>query len=122
MYAIDRRMSKRLVRDTHLTFVHEPAFEGQADMADLSFGGMRLRLRRYLRPGANLMLYVNPVKPEGKPMEFKAQVAWCTPTHNDFEFDAGLRIYHDEPDAERDVMNLLRWPMPEEDRCPQSSR
>ena len=121
MYAIDRRMSKRLDRGKHLSYVHAHAFEGQADMADISFGGMKVRLGRYLRPGANLMLYLQPEKPEAKAVEFKAQVAWCTPTHDDFEFDAGLRIYHDGPDAEQDVINLLRWPTPGEDRCQQCS-
>ena len=68
-------------------------------MSDVSRGGLRMSMGRYLRPGTRVMLEADGVKVNGKPVELKGQIVWCTPEKTGHRFAAGVRVIYDEPDA-----------------------
>jgi len=68
-------------------------------MADVSVGGVRLRLGRYLRPNTKLLLQVKAEELDADALEFKGQVVWCKPCDLNNVFGAGIRIMGDAPDA-----------------------
>jgi hypothetical protein len=83
--------------------------EGRAEYANVSQTGLGLRLGRYLRPGRRVLLTLDagPGAEEGPGTELKAQVAWCRPGKDAHVFDAGVRVFHDEPDSAATMRGLL---------------
>ena len=72
---------------------------GLAVGADVSRGGLKLMLGRYLRPGTNLMIEAPVTLQDGRGIELKGQIVWCDPRKRDRHFAAGVRIVFDEADA-----------------------
>ena len=66
---------------------------GKALSADVSPGGMCLRMRGTVQPGSPVLLCVDN-------RELKGRVAWCAPASADRRASlVGVRVYRDEPDA-----------------------
>ncbi|MCC6796644.1 MAG: PilZ domain-containing protein [Candidatus Hydrogenedentes bacterium] len=81
--------------------------EGTALVSEVSRGGLRMSMGRYLRPGTRVMLEADGVKMNGQPVELKGQIVWCAPEKRGHQFVAGVRVIYDEPDAIAAVSALV---------------
>lgn len=72
---------------------------GIARAEDVSRGGMRLTMGRYLRPGTHILIETPGHHTEGQPIELKGKIVWCVPEQRGARFSAGIRVIYDEPDA-----------------------
>jgi len=84
-----------------LGYRYEPDLSGSAAWLDVSRTGAGLRLGRYLRPGRRLRLYFDAPLPWGpaQRIEMEGRVVWCRQAPNGPEFEAGLEMRRENPDA-----------------------
>lgn len=75
---------------------------GKASCCNIGRDGLGLLMGRYLRPGTLIMLQWS----DGR-AEFKARVAWCTPTNRADIFLTGLRVLHHEAESVSMMSELL---------------
>jgi hypothetical protein len=101
----EQRRYNRASYDTPVQYRYASNLSGQATCMDVSLGGLRLRLGRYLRPGTYMLVTLNERTEDGEPVQFKAQVAWCRGADN-HHFAAGLRVYDDEPGSTQALARL----------------
>lgn len=95
----EARRFARVTFDGRMVYRYAADVEGTAQVSDVSRGGMRMCMGRYLRPGTRVMLEADGVRVNGQPVELKCQIVWCTPEKRGHRFVAGIRIIYDEPDA-----------------------
>ncbi|MBM3289860.1 MAG: PilZ domain-containing protein [Candidatus Hydrogenedentes bacterium] len=81
--------------------------EGTAEVSDVSRGGLRMTMGRYLRPGTPVMLEAAGVRVNGRAVELKGRIVWCAPEMRGHRFVAGVRVIYDEPDAVTAVSALV---------------
>ena len=108
--AIDQRRFVRVPLTGRIGYRYGPSDTGRAECINVSPLGMQLRLGRYLRPGRRVLVTAGQGSGgdgDGPGIEFKAQVAWCRPSKGSHVFDAGLRVFHDEPDSVTAIYSLL---------------
>ncbi|NUM56493.1 MAG: PilZ domain-containing protein [Candidatus Hydrogenedentes bacterium] len=94
----EARRFARVAFDGRVVYRYASDDEGMARVADVSRGGLRLCMGRYLRPGTRVMLEAEGVRVNGQPIEMKGQIVWCVPERG-HRFAAGVRVIYDEPDA-----------------------
>ena len=63
----------------------------RATLCDVSYGGLRMTLGRYIRPQTLVQV---PVSLDEHQLSFPARVAWCLPGENNQTFDVGLKADH----------------------------
>ncbi|MBI4559241.1 MAG: PilZ domain-containing protein [Candidatus Hydrogenedentes bacterium] len=103
----DQRIFARVPYSAGVTYRYGVNEGGIAASANLGRGGACLTLGRYLRPGRYVMLSFEAAPADNEPVELKAQVMWCRPTNDAKRFEAGVRIFHDEPDVNVALSELL---------------
>ncbi len=99
MITRNNRRDSRVTLSGTVKYSYSGGESGTATCCDVSGGGMRVVLGRYLRPGRHLMVQVPHGANKKRHAELKAEIAWCSPTEEPHEFIAGLRVLHDEPEA-----------------------
>lgn len=96
----EKRRFERVPLDGRLTYRYNQGENAAGTWRDLSRSGARIQLGRYLRPGRRVMLIVASDDESDEPaIELKAQIVWCRPVSDSHDFEAGLRIFHDQPDT-----------------------
>jgi hypothetical protein len=103
----DARRFARVAFDGRMTYRYASEDEGFAQVSDVSRGGLRMCMGRYLRPGTRVMLEADGVRVNGQPVELKGQIVWCAPEKRGHRFAAGVRVIYDEPDAVTAVSALV---------------
>ncbi|MDZ4860866.1 MAG: PilZ domain-containing protein [Candidatus Hydrogenedentes bacterium] len=103
----DARSFARVAFGGRLSYWHGAGNPGTAIAADVSRGGLRLHMGRYLRPGTHVLLNTDEVRSAGKPVELKGQIVWCNPEKRGQRFVAGVRVIYDEPDAITTISTLV---------------
>lgn len=63
----------------------------RAVLTDVSYGGLRMRLGRYVRPQTLVQV---PVSLGESQLSFPARVAWCSPDPDSRTFQVGLKADH----------------------------
>lgn len=103
----DARRFARVAFDGRMVYRYAADDQGTALVSDVSRGGLRMSMGRYLRPGTRVMLEADGVKMNGQPVELKGQIVWCAPEKRGHQFVAGVRVIYDEPDAIAAVSTLV---------------
>ena len=81
--------------------------KGSAQEGDVGRGGMRVRMGRYLRPGTKLMITISLEGSNEQTVELKSEVVWCRRGPGQLEFDAGIRVYYDAPEALEAISEVM---------------
>jgi hypothetical protein len=97
--SVDERRFARVPYAGGVEFVYGAGRDGSATAYDVGRGGLRVRMGRYLRPGTRLLVRLPESGQDDGPVELKAEVAWCRRELSALEFEVGLRIFYDAPDA-----------------------
>lgn len=63
----------------------------RANLCDVSYGGLRMTLGRYIRPQTLVQV---PVAMDNQQLSFPARVAWCIPAEDSQRFYLGLKADH----------------------------
>lgn len=105
----DARRFARVTFGGRMVYRYAAGDQGTALVNDVSRGGLRMSMGRYLRPGTRVMLEADGVKVNGQPVELKGQIVWCTPSKQAHQFAAGVRVIYDEPDAIAAVSALVNY-------------
>ena len=100
----DERRAGRVPCSEYLTYRYSSSDGGKASCADVSFRGLGIRLGRYLRPGRRVVVCLDALPS----VELKGRVAWCRPSDEPNLFDAGIRVFHDEPDSVAALSEMSR--------------
>lgn len=79
---------------------------GPAVCTDVSHGGLSLAVDRPLQPGQFVLLTFAPAGLLTEPVELKAHVVWNQQADGHGHV-AGLRVYHDEPEAVYALSDLV---------------
>ncbi len=95
----DARNFARVAFNGRVSYQYGAGDAGVAAASDVSRGGLRLCMGRYLRPGTHILISSDDVQADGNPVELKGQIVWCTPEKTGHRFAAGVRVIYDEPDA-----------------------
>lgn len=95
----EARQFARIAFDGRIIYRYAADDAGSAHVNDVSRGGLRLSLGRYLRPGTCVMLETDGVRVNGRPIELKGRIVWCAPERRGHRFAAGVRVMYDEADA-----------------------
>jgi len=90
----ESRIFTRLPFDSAVEWRDLTGEDGHAAVRDVSRGGFRLSLGRYLRPGPVVTVTFDHITFNGAPVELDAAVVWCKPTDQPDTFLAGLKIIH----------------------------
>jgi PilZ domain-containing protein len=106
MITRNNRRGSRVALSGTVKYSYNAGESGTATCCDVSGGGMRVVLGRYLRPGRRLMVQVPHGSNKRRHAELKAEIAWCSPTEEPHEFLAGLRVLHDAPEAAQTLTAL----------------
>jgi len=101
----DERTFYRIACQNKVKYAYENNQYGKGICTELGRGGMRLVMGRYLRPGRFVLVTV--AGPSGSTYEFKATVVWSRPGDEPNTFEAGVRIYHDEPESMDQMSELM---------------
>ncbi len=97
--AVERIRERRTPVAGCVAYRLESGDTGRAAWLNVSRVGAALRLGRYLRPGKRLCLRFASPLPAGGTVELPARVVWCRPVAGGVEFDAGLVVRRDTPEA-----------------------
>jgi len=95
----DQRRFTRVPHRGDISFKYAANDAANAVCVDMSRGGVCLAMGRYLRPGRKVLLTVADATDATRLAELKAQVVWCRPTDDPQVFQAGIHIFHDEPEV-----------------------
>lgn len=89
----DRRRFIRVPISDTVEYVVQPRSAGDATCLDAGWGGIALRLGRYLRPGKPLEVYFSlPGGGCGGLVSLPGVVTWCRPTPVQTVFHAGVAV------------------------------
>ncbi len=91
-----------------LMYRHGLSLAGLAAWNDVSLGGICMTMGRYLKPGRNVVLTFTTFNGDNTMFELKAQVVWCRAVENSSKFMVGLRVFHDEAEAQCALSRLMR--------------
>jgi len=105
----DARNFARVAFNSRISYQHGAGDSGMAVASDVSRGGLRLRMGRYLRPGTHVMLQSKEVHADGKPVELKGRIVWCAPEKKGHQFAAGVRIIYDEAVAVMGISAMVNY-------------
>ena len=101
----ERRIELRTTCEARVfQYCHAGRYPGVGILRDLSSRGLGIELKRYVRPGGNLLLTLP--RDNAPAIEFKGCAVWCRPQKNFEAFDVGVRIYEDVADVESHVAEL----------------
>lgn len=89
--ATDSRKFTRVGTSGNIHFFDGNGAPSQARLHDVSYGGLRLSLGRYIRPQTLLRI---PVQLEETQVFFPARVIWCKPEAGNESFRVGLQADH----------------------------
>ncbi len=87
----DIRRFTRVVTDGPVQFYDGNGALSRATLSDVSYGGLRMTLGRYIKPQTLVQV---PVSLGEKQLSFPARVAWCTPDGDNRYFQVGLKADH----------------------------
>lgn len=104
---VDERRFARVPYRGQVQFECGAGSKGSALAGDVGRGGMRVRMGRYLRPGTKLMITISLAGSKKKTIELKSEVVWCRRGPGQLEFDAGIRVYYDAPEALEAISEVM---------------
>jgi len=87
----DTRRFTRVAAEGPVRFYDGSGTLNRATLRDVSYGGLRVTLGRYIRPQTLLQV---PVSLDSHQLSFPARVAWCVPDLDSETFQMGLRADH----------------------------
>ncbi|MBI5093153.1 MAG: PilZ domain-containing protein [Candidatus Hydrogenedentes bacterium] len=105
--ALDQRRFTRVPHRGDVSYRYAANDAATAVCVDVSHGGVCLAMGRYLRPGRFVLLAFTTAADSDSTVELKAQIVWCRPTDEPHVFQAGVNIFHDEPDVSVIMSELL---------------
>ena len=85
------RKFTRVAADGAIQFYDGSGALSWATLNEVSYGGLRMTLGRYIRPQTLIQV---PVSVGEQQLSFPARVAWCTPDAENRSFRVGLKADH----------------------------
>jgi len=104
---VQRRRFARIPIAGTVHYICAPNDGGVGTWQDVGRGGACIRLDRNLRPGRHVLLSVKLGSKSDIYVELKGKVAWSRPTGSNGPFVAGLRFFHDAPEAGSALSELI---------------
>ncbi len=87
----ETRRFTRVATEGAVQFYDGSGTLNRATLSDVSYGGLRMTLGRYIRPQTLVQV---PVAMDNQQLSFPARVAWCIPADDSAHFHLGLKADH----------------------------